>query len=206
VTTVVSLGVAPVLLLVLGSFRHRRPPPIARGLAVAISVVGLALVCLTGGPLGGATHPTFGIAAALCSGAAYGLSAEAARPLTRELDTLTITTAATTVAAIVMVPIGLTSTAIAGDPMTTAAPGSWLLIAYLGAVTLALAYALLYAGLRTNPSGSVVVATLLEPVTAVAIAALLLGERLAAPGVVGTLLILGAIASLGRQSDEPTPH
>ena len=43
----------------------------------------------------------------------------------------------------------------------------WSLIGYLGLVTMAVAYALLFTGLRSTPSGSAVVATLLEPVTAV---------------------------------------
>jgi len=40
------------------------------------------------------------------------------------------------------------------------------------------AYALLYTGLRTTPSGTAVVATLVEPVIAVLIAILLLNEHL----------------------------
>jgi len=74
---------------------------------------------------------------------------------------------------------------------------------YLGVATMALAYVLLFAGLRTTPSRMVVVATLLEPVTAVLIAFLFLGERLTAAGLLGALLILAAIGSLGRQLDAP---
>src|SRR5690349_17437172 len=50
------------------------------------------------------------------------------------------------------------------------------------------AYALLYTGLRTTSSGTAVVATLVEPVTAVLIAVLLLDEHLSAVGLVGALL------------------
>jgi DME family drug/metabolite transporter len=68
---------------------------------------------------------------------------------------------------------------------------------------MAFAYVLLYAGLRSTPSGTAVVATLLEPVTAVLIAVLLLGESLSAAGWLGCLLILGAIGSLGRRMEQP---
>ena len=71
---------------------------------------------------------------------------------------------------------------------------------------MAVAYALLFTGLRTTPSGSAVVATLLEPVTAVVIAVAFLGEHLTVAGVVGSLLILAAIASLGGQAEEPPPQ
>jgi DME family drug/metabolite transporter len=51
------------------------------------------------------------------------------------------------------------------------------------------------------------VATLLEPVTAVLIAVLLLHERLTAAAALGALLILAAIATLGRHAEhEPQPQ
>jgi DME family drug/metabolite transporter len=75
---------------------------------------------------------------------------------------------------------------------------SWLLIVYLGVVTMTVAYALLYTGLRTTPSGTAVVATLVEPVTAVLIAVLLLNEHLPPAGLIGACLIVAAIAGLGR--------
>jgi DME family drug/metabolite transporter len=92
-----------------------------------------------------------------------------------------------------------------GEAMATTDPGSWLLLAYLGVVTMAFAYVLLFAGLRSTPSGTAVVATLLEPVTAVLIAVLVLHERPTAPVVVGALLILAAIATLGRQVEQEPP-
>lgn len=46
------------------------------------------------------------------------------------------------------------------------------LLVYLGAITTAVGYALLYAGLRTTPSGVAVVATLIEPVAAEILAAI----------------------------------
>jgi DME family drug/metabolite transporter len=110
------------------------------------------------------------------------------------------------VAASVLIPTGLAVTALRGDAFTTRDPASWLLIAYLGIFTLAIAYALLFTGLRSAPSSAAVIATLLEPVTAVLIAVLLLGEHLSPTGVVGSLLIVAAISSLGRTAEPPTPQ
>ena len=93
-----------------------------------------------------------------------------------------------------------------GDAFRTSDAVSWALIGYLGVFTLAIAYALLFTGLRSTPSGAAVVATLLEPVTAVLIAVTLLGEHLTLAGVVGSLLIVAAITSLGRTSEAPTPQ
>ena len=76
-----------------------------------------------------------------------------------------------------------------------------LTLLYLGVFTMALAYGLFYVGLRTTTGSSAVIATLLEPVTATVVAALFLDERLGALGVVGTLLILAAVAGLGREEE-----
>jgi DME family drug/metabolite transporter len=71
-------------------------------------------------------------------------------------------------------------------------------------MTLAAAYALLYAGLRTVTGSAAVVATLLEPVTAALLAAVVLGERPGVLGVVGAALILLAVAgSAGAAPDAP---
>ncbi len=206
VTTVVCLGFAPVLLMVLGSARQRRLPSVPQGFPVIVAVVGLLLVSLAGSPVQSTSSPVWGVLAALASGAAYALSAEVAGPLTRRLDTLTVTTATMFVASVVLVPSGLALALLRGDTLISSDPASWLLLGYLGVVTMAVAYALLFTGLRSTPSGSVVIATLLEPVTAVLIAVVILGESLTATGMVGSLLIMAAIASLGREYEEPPPQ
>lgn len=208
VATVVALGLAPVLLLVVGSVQRRRAPAPAQVLTVTTALVGLGLVSIAGGSGGTATpNAAWGILAALGSGTAYAVSTHVGAPLSREHDALTVTTATMSVAAVVLIPGGLVAAYLRDEPMATRDPGSWLLLAYLGVVTMAFAYVLLYAGLRSTTSGSAVVATLLEPVTAVLIAVLLLDERPTTTVVVGTLLILGAIATLGRQVEqEPQPQ
>ena len=63
-------------------------------------------------------------------------------------------------------------------------------LVYLGVATMALAYGLLYAGLRHTTGSAATVATLLEPVTAALLAALLLNERLPPAALIGGALIL----------------
>jgi len=206
IATVVCLGFAPVVLLVISCIQLRRLPSGGRALTVATAVVGLLLVCLAGGAGDQAPNPILGILTALGSGAAYALFADIARPLSKRLDTLPMTTATMSVAAAVLVPGGLLVTHLRGEALTPTDIPSWLLIVYLGVVTMAVAHALLYSGLRSTSSGAAVVATLLEPVTAVFIAVVFLHEKLTLTGLVGCVLILAAIASLGRQSDGPQPQ
>lgn len=205
-TTVVALGFAPVLLLVVGSVQRHTLPSRQQTLTVTVALAGLTLVSVFGDFGDHATDPTLGILAALGSGAAYALSTDVAAPLSQRLDTLTVTVATMSVAAAVLVPAGLGLAFVRGETLTTDDTTSWLVILYLGVVTMAVAYALLFTGLRSTPSGAVVVATLLEPVTAVFIAVLFLGERLTLAGLVGSLLIVAAIAGLGRRSKVPQPQ
>jgi DME family drug/metabolite transporter len=123
-----------------------------------------------------------------------------------EHDPLTVAAVVMTVAAAALVPSGLAVAVARGEAMATTDLPSWLLLGYLGVGTMALAYVLLFAGLRTTPSRTAVVATLLEPVTAVGIAVLLLGEHLTPTGVLGALLILAAIGSLGLRRPETAPQ
>ena len=205
-TTVVALGFAPVLLLVVGSIQRRTLPSLQETLTVAVALAGLGLVSVFGDFGTHPAEPTLGIMAALGSGAAYALATDSAAPLSQRLDTLTVTVATMSVAAAVLVPAGLAVASLRGETLATTDTTSWLVITYLGVVTMAVAYALLFTGLRSTPSGAAVVATLLEPVTSVFIAVLFLGERLTPAGLVGSLLIVAAIAGLGRRSKVPQPQ
>jgi len=107
VATVVCLGFAPVLLLVLEGIQRRQLPSAGRMLTVAIATVGLLLVSLVGGVDNQAPNPTLGIVAALASGAAYAFSTDIAAPLSQRLDILTVTVATISVAGAVLIPGGL---------------------------------------------------------------------------------------------------
>jgi drug/metabolite transporter, DME family len=77
------------------------------------------------------------------------------------------------------------------------APEAWFL--YLGVVTAALALlAFSWGAARLSPT-ALTVATLVEPLTAVLLSALLLGEKLGAEQWLGVALLLGGIWGLGRR-------
>jgi DME family drug/metabolite transporter len=80
-------------------------------------------------------------------------------------------------------------------------PQAWFL--YLGVVTAALALlAFSWGAARLSPT-ALTVATLVEPLTAVALSALLLGERLGPAQWLGAVLLLGSIWGLGRRGSGP---
>ncbi|MDP2772570.1 MAG: DMT family transporter [Nocardioides sp.] len=202
VATVVSLGLAPVLLTVGESIHHRRRPADRRLLVLAAALGGLLLVSVGAGSAETGPHPALGILAAVGSGTAYALTTVLGRPLARSAGPLALTTTTTTVGALALLPLGVVS-GLAGSPVISADPLVVGTLAYLGVLTMALAYGLLYAGLRTTPGSSAVIATLLEPVTAAIVAALFLDERIGALGVAGAVLILVAVAGLREEPVVP---
>ena len=72
-------------------------------------------------------------------------------------------------------------------------------------VTMAVSYGLLYAGLRTTSGSAATVATLVEPLSAALLAALVLGERLTWPALLGGALILAAVVALRPAEEQPIP-
>ncbi|MFC4626685.1 DMT family transporter [Promicromonospora alba] len=202
VATVVSLGLAPVLLAVADLVRARRRTAtrstVRLTLVVGSALSGLVLVSMASGTASGANavgpRPVLGLLLAIASGSVYAATTALGSTLlaSGDVDPLALTTVATTAGAVGLVPVALAG----GGPFVTSDPTALGTLAYLGIFTMALAYGLFYAGLRTTRSGAAVVATLLEPVTAAVAAAVLLGERLGPLGVVGSVLILAAVAGL----------
>ncbi|MDQ4053158.1 MAG: DMT family transporter, partial [Actinomycetota bacterium] len=195
VATVVSLGLAPVLLTVAEAVHRRRRPEAATYAVLVAAVAGLVLVGAASGAGDTGPHPVAGVLAALGSGTAFALTAALGRGLANRTTPLALTTTTTTVGAMALVPLAL----VGGGPLLTGSAATLGTLLYLGLVTMALAYALLYAGLRSVSGSAATIATLLEPVTAAVAAALVLGERLGVLGVLGTLLLLAAVAGLGGQ-------
>jgi DME family drug/metabolite transporter len=194
VATMVSLGLAPILLF-LAPGAGGRPRRTLGDLGVlATALAGLALVSLSAGPGTGGTAPLLGVIEACASGVSYAAATRAGSSLSRTAAPAVVTTATTTIGALALIPVAVAL----GGPLHPHEPSAWAWLGYLGVMTMALAYTLFYAGLRTVAAGSATIATLLEPVTAAALAAAFFGERLGVAGTVGCVLVLAAVAGLGR--------
>lgn len=202
-STVICMGFAPMLLLAFTSARGHRLPSVGQVLTVTMAVVGLLLISLFGGGREHASSPVLGILAALGAGACFAFAAEFGSVLSQSVDPVTITTAIMNVAALVLGPCAVGLAVFAGASATADAR-SWLMVGYL-ALGVVATHLLMFAGLRTTSSGAAMVATLLEPVTAVLIATAFLGEHLSVAGVIGGLFIVAAIATLGRFEDSGGP-
>jgi len=192
VSTVVSLGIAPAILLAGEAVASRRRPTGRQLVVLATALTGLVLASAYAGTGAGGDRPAMGVLLAIASGSAYALTTAVGRPLAQQRSPLLVTTGATGVGALVLAPLAL----LGDGPLVSSSATVWVWLVYLGLATMALAYGLLYAGLRTTRSSAATVASLMEPVTASVAAAAVLGERLAGPAIAGVALILVAIAGL----------
>lgn len=206
IATVVSLGLAPVLA---GLWEHlvARTRPSVREVAVlAAALAGLLLISTNAGhgPAAPGDRPTLGLVLAVVAGATYAATTVLGHTLARRVDPVALTTCATAVGTVVLLPFLLVAVAY-GDPVLVDSAASVGLLAYLGVATMALSYGLLYAGLRTTSGSAATVATLVEPLSAAVLAVVLLGERLNGPAIVGGLLILAAVVALRPSEEQPLP-
>ncbi|MGA5018644.1 DMT family transporter [Streptomyces griseoincarnatus] len=192
VATVVTLGAGPVLIAV--AARLTMGERLGRGglASVVGALTGLVVLVLGGG---NATVDPVGVLLALVSAAGYSAMTLLTRWWGRDggTDSSGATVGAFAVTSLVLLPFA----AAEGLTPHTDAPGALLLLlAYVATVPTALAYGLYFAGAAVVRSATVSVIMLLEPVSAAVLAVALLGERLTAATLVGTLLMLGSVAGL----------
>jgi DME family drug/metabolite transporter len=201
IATVVSLGIAPVLLSAWETLRTRQRPSTATLTASAAAIIGLVLIAGATMEPGASTAAGFGLLAAIGSGIVYAASTAISRHTTQGVEPLTLTTLSCTVGAISILPL-----AAAEGLAFTPEAGPIALLIYAGAITTALAYALFYTGLRRISGSVAVVVTLLEPLTAALLAVILINEPLGVTTVIGGLLLLGAVAALYLDAGDTPEH
>ncbi|GGI08292.1 DMT family transporter [Egicoccus halophilus] len=209
VGTLLAIGSAPVWAGVLEALAGRRPG--RRWMtATGVTVVGTALLVLGGsdagaGPDAGTTSPA-GVVTALTAGAAYATYTVASkRMVDREVDGTAGVALTFAVSGVLLVP-ALLPHGVAWIGRTD----GLVMIAWLAVGTIALAYTLFAAGLRSVDAPTATTLTLAEPLTATVLAVAVVGERLSAGALAGAALVtVGlALAGRGRRVDapaDPTP-
>ncbi|WP_418005092.1 DMT family transporter [Mycobacterium sp. PDNC021] len=208
VATVVSLGLAPVLASIWQHVNARTSPSRREVVVLAAALAGLCLVTFGGAPheRGSAgTDFSAGLLLAIAAGATYAATTILGHQLASRTDPVVVATCTTTAGAVALAPLFLVAV-LRDEPVLPSDPISLALLVYLGVFTLALSYALLYAGLRTTPGAAATVVTLVEPISAAVLAAVLLGQRPTWLSVVGAMLILGAVVGLPAGRDVSDGH
>ncbi|MEV6317731.1 EamA family transporter [Streptomyces sp. NPDC051776] len=193
VATVVTLGAGPVLIALCARLVMAERLGGGGVLAVSGALGGLAVLVLGSG--GGVVKP-LGVVLALVSAAGYAAITLLTRWLGRTgtgPDPRSTTAWAFAVGAVCLLPFGLAEGLL---PHTADPVRVLVLVLYVAAVPTALAYALYFAGAAVVRAATASVIMLIEPVSAAVIAVALLGERLTTATVLGTCLLLVAVAGL----------
>jgi DME family drug/metabolite transporter len=193
VATVITLGAGPVF-IALGA-RALLAERLGAGGTCAVAGALAGLGVLTLGGAGGTARPA-GVLLALLSAAAYAVMTLLTRWLGRDgegADPVVTTAWSLAVGAVCLLPLAWAEGLL---PQTAQLGPLLALVAYIAAFPTALAYVLYFAGAAVVRSATVSVIMLLEPVSAAVIAVVLLGERLTTATVLGTLLLLAAVAGL----------
>lgn len=197
VPTLIALCLPPVLVTLWGLLRGRErvDRPLLAGLAAAL--LGTVMVVARHGDAGGSVSMAAqveGVLLSLASALLYAGFTLVNGRLSLALGAGPAAAGLTVVAAAVM---GLTALYVPLAWPTELPPEAWLL--YLGLVTAALALLAFNWGARRLTPTSLTVATLVEPLTAVLLAAWLLGQAMQAAQWLGGLLMVAGIALLGHR-------
>lgn len=119
-----------------------------------------------------------------------------ARYAMREMTALTVLTYSSALGAVFLTPFALSL-----DPMVVIAsisPASWGALAYLSIGAAGIAYLLYYQGIRDIGAHEAAVFLNLEPVSAIVLGVLLLGEQLTVPVLVGAVLVITGLYLVNR--------
>jgi DME family drug/metabolite transporter len=188
IATLVALGLAPLLIAVGAALLGHGRPDLATRVALVVALTGLVL--LVGISAGADTGTTVVRGALMAVGSALGYAVVTLAG-TGVPAGVPVTLAGFVGGAVLLTPVALiVGLRFTGEPVALA------VLLYLGLVPSALAYTMFFTGLRSVPGAVASIVTLLEPLTATALATAFLGERLAPGALAGGLLVLAAVAGL----------
>ena len=181
----VVIALLPAATAVVAAIRgHERPPVSFWVLAGVGAVAALVFAVLAGGGFGHlqwADLLLFGAVIAAAIGYAEG------GLLARELGSWQVVCWALVLAAPVMVALAAISVVVQPPAAT---PVEWAAFAYLAAISMFLGFFAWYRGLAIGPMSRVSQVQLVQPVLSIAWAALLLGEQLTLPIVLGGAVVI----------------
>ncbi|AVO49196.1 EamA family transporter [Melaminivora suipulveris] len=184
--TALAIGSGPIWAGLLQTAWQRRLPPALWWLGTLLGVAGGAAMVLDG--RGAAGAPLASIALCLLAGLSYAGYALVNQRLVAQVGAAQANLAAFGGAALLALPVAL---ALAGVPAPQ--PGTWAVVAYLGLVATGVAYLLFSTALRRISGATAVTLALAEPVTAFALAIVIVGERPGAMAFAGLAAVLSGL-------------
>jgi drug/metabolite transporter, DME family len=192
--TLITIGGTPVIVTIVEQATGRRGLGRAGVVTMAMALTGLGfLVGLPGGGLGEAALLA-GAGMALLSAAGFAAVTLLGPSLLTGVDALTLNGFGFSLGGVVLLPL---AAAFGGLGFRPGLPAAGLLAALAVGPTAA-AYLLYFRGLRKAPASTAALLSLIEPLTAAVLAALVLGDQLSVTGLAGAALLAAAVVRTVR--------
>ena len=191
VGTAVAIGSGPIWAGALQSLFFRQTPTRVWWTGTILAVIGGCLMVMPATRSGGSGGPgidMFGIALCLAAGLSYASYTLISQRLVSEAPPPTVTLWVFTAAAAIAVPAALW---VSGPFAST--PSGWVVVAYLGVVSTGVAYLLFSYALQRISGATGVTLALAEPVTAFALAVLVLREQPTTMAFAGLAFVLAGL-------------
>lgn len=194
VGTVATIGSGPMFAGLIAAATERRSPPVRWLSGTALGVGGMALLGLVGQD---ASVDMVGIALAFAAGLGWATFATVGKhQIERGRDSTVSMATMFSGGAVLMAPL-----LIWHHPGWLTSTGGALVALYLGVATVGLAYTLYGYALRHLSTPTVVTLTLLEPITAATLGALVVHEQIRPIGWLGIALVLAGLLMVARAVD-----
>jgi len=193
--TLVTIGGTPVIVTVVEQARGGRALGRAGVITMAMALGGLGL--LTGLPGGGFSETAVlaSTGMALLSAAGFAVVTLIGTSPVTGLDELTLNGFGFSLGGMALLPLAAVLGGGLGFRPSLASAG---LLAALGIGPTAVAYTLYFRGLRKASASTAALLSLIEPLAAAVLAALVLGDRLSVTGIAGAVMLLVAVARTVR--------
>ena len=195
--TLVTIGGTPVIVTVVEQARGGRALGRAGVITMAMALGGLGL--LTGLPGGGFSETAVlaGTGMALLSAAGFAVVTLIGTSPVTGLDELTLNGFGFSLGGMALLPL---AAVLGGGLRFQPSLASIGLLAALGIGPTAVAYTLYFRGLRKASASTAALLSLIEPLAAAVLAALVLGDRLSTTGIAGAVMLLAAVARTVRRT------
>jgi len=190
VSTLIAICAAPVIVALLSALIARERLTLMTLIALVAAIGGTVLLIATPSQSSIAVNISLlGALLAFFSACGYAGFIFCGRQLTGNYHPLQISTVSFGTRALLLLVCALSTRLVLAYP-----PAGWLIFLYLGSIPTALGYGLFQVGIRSLSATLASIVTMCEPLTAALLAWLLFHEELGPSGLLGAILLLGAMA------------
>lgn len=189
---------APVIVVLLSPVWLKERLTLKRLLCVLVAMAGMFLLVWTGANGGINVGNLKGIGFGLVAAIFYAIVV-IMNKLTKDIDGLETTIIQLTLASLILIPYVLSKGAITWGVL---GGNAILRLILVGLLNTGVAYLLYFLSVQKLESQTVAILSYIDPVSAVIMSAIFIGEKIGAPQILGGILILGSAFISGRDKDK----